>query len=163
MRIGSVILVIWLVIGLIAAAQRNYFNDKVTCASAGTIVVTVLACSTTSESTPSFPATRSNAGLLFQSACERPVDPARPRPGRGRPGVGALRAHRLHVHEPRLSSGGARSRPRGAGNGRLGRRRIPFAALMGACRANAPHVRWWPYSTSRFQRSSAVAPGPTRC
>ena len=43
MRIGSVILVIWLIIGLIAAAQRNYFNDKVTCASAGTIVVTVLA------------------------------------------------------------------------------------------------------------------------
>ncbi len=42
MRIGSVILVIWLVIGLIAAAQRNYFNDKVTCASAGTIVVTVV-------------------------------------------------------------------------------------------------------------------------
>ena len=43
MRLGSVILVIWLIIGLIAAAQRNYFNDKVTCASAGTIVVTVLA------------------------------------------------------------------------------------------------------------------------
>ena len=43
MRIGSVILVIWLVIGLIAAAQRNYFNEKVSCASAGTIVVTVLA------------------------------------------------------------------------------------------------------------------------
>jgi hypothetical protein len=43
MRIGSVILVIWLIIGLVAAAQRNYFNDKVTCASAGTIVVTVLA------------------------------------------------------------------------------------------------------------------------
>jgi hypothetical protein len=43
MRIGSVILVIWLIIGLVAAAQRNYFNDKVTCASAGTIIVTVLA------------------------------------------------------------------------------------------------------------------------
>jgi hypothetical protein len=43
MRIGSVILVIWLIVGLVAAAQRNYFNDKVTCASAGTIVVTVLA------------------------------------------------------------------------------------------------------------------------
>ena len=43
MRLGSVILVIWLVIGLIAAAQRNYFNDKVSCASAGTVIVTVLA------------------------------------------------------------------------------------------------------------------------
>jgi hypothetical protein len=43
MRIGSVILVIWLIVGLVAAAQRSYFNDKVTCASAGTIVVTVLA------------------------------------------------------------------------------------------------------------------------
>jgi membrane protein YdbS with pleckstrin-like domain len=43
MRIGSVILIIWLVIGLIAAAQRNYFNHKVSCASAGTVVVTILA------------------------------------------------------------------------------------------------------------------------
>ena len=43
MRIGSVILVIWLVVGLIASAQRGYFNDKVTCATAGTVIVTVLA------------------------------------------------------------------------------------------------------------------------
>jgi hypothetical protein len=43
MRLGSVILVVWLIIGLIAAAQRGYFNDKVSCASAGTVVVTVLA------------------------------------------------------------------------------------------------------------------------
>jgi hypothetical protein len=43
MRLGSVILVIWLIIGLIAAAQRNYFNVKVSCASAGTVIVTVLA------------------------------------------------------------------------------------------------------------------------
>ncbi len=43
MRIGSVILVIWLVIGLIASVQRGYFNDKVTCATAGTVIVTVLA------------------------------------------------------------------------------------------------------------------------
>jgi hypothetical protein len=43
MRLGSVILVIWLVIGLIAAAQRGYFNDRVSCASAGTVFVTVLA------------------------------------------------------------------------------------------------------------------------
>jgi len=43
MRLGSVILVIWLIIGLVAAGQRNYFNDKASCASAGTIIVTVLA------------------------------------------------------------------------------------------------------------------------
>jgi hypothetical protein len=43
MRLGSVILVIWLVIGIIAAAQRNYFGDKVSCATAGTVVVTILA------------------------------------------------------------------------------------------------------------------------
>ena len=43
MRLGSVILVIWLVIGLIATIQRGYFSDKVSCATAGTVVVTVLA------------------------------------------------------------------------------------------------------------------------
>ena len=43
MRLGSVILVIWLVIGIIATAQRGYFNDRVSCASAGTVVVTILA------------------------------------------------------------------------------------------------------------------------
>ena len=43
MRLGSVILVIWLIIGLIAAAQRNYFDDKVSCATAGTVIVTILA------------------------------------------------------------------------------------------------------------------------
>ena len=43
MRLGSVILVIWLIIGLIATAQRGYFNDHVNCASAGTVVVTILA------------------------------------------------------------------------------------------------------------------------
>ena len=43
MRIGSVILIIWLVIGLIAAAQRNYFNEKVSCANAGTVIVTIIA------------------------------------------------------------------------------------------------------------------------
>jgi membrane protein YdbS with pleckstrin-like domain len=43
MRIGSILLIIWLVIGLIAAAQRNYFNEKVSCASAGTVIVTILA------------------------------------------------------------------------------------------------------------------------
>lgn len=43
MRLGSVLLVIWLIIGIIAAAQRDYFNDKVSCASAGTVIVTILA------------------------------------------------------------------------------------------------------------------------
>jgi hypothetical protein len=43
MRLGSVILVIWLIIGLIATGQRGYFNDRVSCASAGTVIVTILA------------------------------------------------------------------------------------------------------------------------
>ena len=44
MRIGSLLLVIWLLIGVAAAFQRDYFEgDDVTCAKASTIVVTVLA------------------------------------------------------------------------------------------------------------------------
>lgn len=44
MRIGSVIVVLWLVTGALAAYQRDYFSGKQTnCAEAGTIVVTVLA------------------------------------------------------------------------------------------------------------------------
>ena len=44
MRIGSLIVVVWLVIGLFAAFQRDYFSDKKTnCAEAGTIAVTVVA------------------------------------------------------------------------------------------------------------------------
>ena len=45
MRIGSVIVVIWLVIGLVAAVQRGYFgNDqKVSCKTAGDTVLTVVA------------------------------------------------------------------------------------------------------------------------
>jgi hypothetical protein len=44
MRIGSLLLVAWLVIGVIAAAQRDYFSGgDVSCANAGTIAVTVLA------------------------------------------------------------------------------------------------------------------------
>jgi hypothetical protein len=45
MRILSVLLVIWLVIGAIAAGQRHYYSkDAATsCASASTIVVTILA------------------------------------------------------------------------------------------------------------------------
>lgn len=44
MRIGSLVLVVWLVIGIFAAAQRDYFkSDNTSCAKAGTIVVTALA------------------------------------------------------------------------------------------------------------------------
>lgn len=42
--IGAVVIVIWLLIGVLAAAQRGYFggSDK-TCAQAGTIAVTIVA------------------------------------------------------------------------------------------------------------------------
>jgi ABC-type dipeptide/oligopeptide/nickel transport system permease subunit len=44
MRIGSVVLVIWLIIGVIAGAQRGYYSGSVsTCTKAGTIAVTILA------------------------------------------------------------------------------------------------------------------------
>jgi ABC-type dipeptide/oligopeptide/nickel transport system permease subunit len=44
MRIGSVVVVVWLIIGVIAGAQRGYYNGPVsTCTKAGTIAVTILA------------------------------------------------------------------------------------------------------------------------
>jgi hypothetical protein len=44
MRILGVVLVIWLIIGAIAAGQRHYYTSGATsCASAGTIAVTILA------------------------------------------------------------------------------------------------------------------------
>jgi len=44
MRIGTLILVIWLIIGAIAAGQRHYYTSSATnCASTGTILVTILA------------------------------------------------------------------------------------------------------------------------
>jgi hypothetical protein len=44
MRIGTLLLVIWLVIGAIAAGQRNYYSgNSANCAKAGTIIVTILA------------------------------------------------------------------------------------------------------------------------
>ena len=44
MHIGSVLLVIWLVIGAIAAGQRGYYSGPVsTCTAGGTIAVTILA------------------------------------------------------------------------------------------------------------------------
>jgi len=44
MRIGSVLVVLWLVIGVFAAYQRDYFSGKDTnCAKTSTVVVTVVA------------------------------------------------------------------------------------------------------------------------
>ena len=44
MRIGSVILVIWLLIGVAAAAQRDYFSSsRANCAKFGTVAVTIVA------------------------------------------------------------------------------------------------------------------------
>jgi hypothetical protein len=42
--IGGVLVVIWLIIGAIAAGQRGYFNSNTaSCAKAGTVIVTVVA------------------------------------------------------------------------------------------------------------------------
>lgn len=44
MRIGSLLLVIWLIIGAVAAAQRHYFSgSSASCAKVGTVAVTVVA------------------------------------------------------------------------------------------------------------------------
>jgi hypothetical protein len=44
MRIGSFLLLVWLVIGAIAGGQRNYYSGPTaTCTKTGTIAVTVLA------------------------------------------------------------------------------------------------------------------------
>lgn len=44
MRIVLVLVLVWLVIGVLAAFQRNYFTDrKESCAEVSTTVVTVLA------------------------------------------------------------------------------------------------------------------------
>jgi hypothetical protein len=43
MRIGAVILVIWLIIGAIAGYQRHYYNSHLSCSRGGTILVTILA------------------------------------------------------------------------------------------------------------------------
>jgi hypothetical protein len=43
-RLGTALLVIWLIIGVLAAWQRNYFTESSqSCAGAGTIAVTILA------------------------------------------------------------------------------------------------------------------------
>ena len=44
MRIGPVLLLVWLIIGAIAGGQRHYYDSSTTnCAKAGTVTVTVLA------------------------------------------------------------------------------------------------------------------------
>ena len=43
MHFGSALLVIWLVVGGIAAAQRGDYADHIDCSSASTIGVTILA------------------------------------------------------------------------------------------------------------------------
>ena len=44
MRTGSILVIVWLVIGAIAAGQRNYYSGShANCAHAGTIAVTILA------------------------------------------------------------------------------------------------------------------------
>jgi hypothetical protein len=44
MRIGTILLVIWLIIGAFAAGQRHYLgSSSSSCAKASTVVVTVVA------------------------------------------------------------------------------------------------------------------------
>ena len=44
MRVGAVLVLVWLIIGLIAAAQRDYFSgSRPSCAKVGTVAVTIVA------------------------------------------------------------------------------------------------------------------------
>ncbi|MEX2290662.1 MAG: hypothetical protein WD794_10085 [Mycobacteriales bacterium] len=43
MRIGSLLLVLWLVAGVAAVVQRGYLRSDVDCAQAGTVALTVVA------------------------------------------------------------------------------------------------------------------------
>jgi hypothetical protein len=44
MRIATLVVILWLVIGAVAAFQRDYFSGSATnCAEAGTILVTIVA------------------------------------------------------------------------------------------------------------------------
>lgn len=44
MRIGAVVIVVWLIIGAIAAGQRGYFDSgSDSCAKAGNTAVTIIA------------------------------------------------------------------------------------------------------------------------
>ena len=43
-KIGSIIVLLWLIVGTVAAFQRDYFSDSDTnCAEVGTIAVTIVA------------------------------------------------------------------------------------------------------------------------
>ena len=51
MHIGSALLIIWLIIGAIAAGQRGYYNGTIgNCTKAGTIAVTITAMPATTAS-----------------------------------------------------------------------------------------------------------------
>ncbi len=44
MRFGTLLIVVWLIIGAVAGGQRGYYSGSVgSCTKAGTIVVTILA------------------------------------------------------------------------------------------------------------------------
>lgn len=44
MRAGSVLIAIWIIIGVIAAGQRGYYGSSISnCSAVGTILVTVVA------------------------------------------------------------------------------------------------------------------------
>jgi len=43
MHLGSALLAIWLIVGAVAAGQRDDYTDHLNCGSAGTIGVTILA------------------------------------------------------------------------------------------------------------------------
>lgn len=43
MRVLGIVLIVWVIIGAIAGAQRHYYNADPGCARVGTIIVTVLA------------------------------------------------------------------------------------------------------------------------
>jgi hypothetical protein len=44
MRIAAAVVLVWLIIGAIAAGQRHYYtNSPTNCAGAGTVLVTILA------------------------------------------------------------------------------------------------------------------------
>lgn len=44
MRIGAVLIVIWLIVGAFAAYQRSYFSSEpVNCAQLGTVLITIVA------------------------------------------------------------------------------------------------------------------------
>lgn len=43
MRLGSVLLLVWLLIGVAAAYQRDYLSGDVDCAKVGTVALTVVA------------------------------------------------------------------------------------------------------------------------